>query len=58
MQIRCLIVDDEPLAIDALAALLSKITDLEIVDRCLDTVKALQVLHRERSTSGSSPGKD
>jgi len=48
MQIRCLIVDDEPLAIDALVALVSKIPDMEIVDRCLDTVKALQVLHRER----------
>jgi len=48
VQTRCIIVDDEPLAIDALVELIGKIPDLEIVDRCQDTVKALQVLHREK----------
>ena len=48
MKIRCLIADDEPLAIDALAALLGKIPEIEIVARCRDAVEALQILHREQ----------
>ena len=36
MKIRCIIVDDEPLALDALVALIGKIPDLEIVARCQD----------------------
>jgi DNA-binding LytR/AlgR family response regulator len=47
-KIRCLIADDEPLAIDALAALLEKIPEIEIVARCRDAVDALQILHRQR----------
>ena len=49
MQVRCLIVDDEPLAIDALADLIGKIPDLVIVDRCQDAMEALRVLHREKT---------
>jgi DNA-binding LytR/AlgR family response regulator len=45
---RCLITDDEPLALDALATLLEKIPDLEVVARCRDAVEALHILHRER----------
>ncbi len=48
MNIRCLIVDDEPLAVEALASLAGKIPELVIVDRCNDAVDALQVIHRER----------
>ncbi len=44
---RCLIVDDEPLALDALAALIGKIPSLEIRGKCRDAVEALQILHRE-----------
>ncbi len=44
MKIKCLIVDDEPLAIEALATLIGKIPDLEISGRCRDAVEALQVL--------------
>jgi DNA-binding LytR/AlgR family response regulator len=47
MRIRCVIVDDEPLALDALSALIGKIPELEIIARCQDAVDALQVLHRE-----------
>jgi DNA-binding LytR/AlgR family response regulator len=46
MPVRCLIVDDEPLALDALASLLAKIPDIKVTDRCQDAVSALQVLHR------------
>lgn len=44
-KIRCLLVDDEPLALDALATLIGKVPELEILDRCQDAVSALQVIH-------------
>jgi DNA-binding LytR/AlgR family response regulator len=44
---RCLITDDEPLALDALATLLEKIPDVDVVARCGDAVEALHILHRE-----------
>lgn len=47
MKIRCLLVDDEPLALDALATLIGKIPGLEIAGRCKDAVEALEVLHQE-----------
>ena len=40
-KIRCLLVDDEPLALDALATLIGKIPDLEVIGRCPDAVEAL-----------------
>jgi DNA-binding LytR/AlgR family response regulator len=45
MQIRCLLVDDEPLALEALAALISKIPMLTISGRCSDAVEAMQWIH-------------
>lgn len=47
-KIRCLLVDDEPLALDALANLIGKIPELEIIGRCRDAVEALQFIHREK----------
>ncbi len=47
-KIRCLIVDDEPLALDALSVLIGKIPELEIAGRCRDAVEALGILHREK----------
>jgi len=48
MKIRCLLVDDEPLALDALESLMQKIPELEIVDRCNNAVEALQVIHNKK----------
>ena len=45
MQINCLLVDDEPLALDALAAMLRKIPDIVIAGRCGDAVEALHWIH-------------
>lgn len=44
MKTRCLIVDDEPLARDALATLIGKIPELEISGQCQDAVDALRIL--------------
>jgi DNA-binding LytR/AlgR family response regulator len=35
MKIKCLLVDDEPLALDALESLIQKIPEMEIIDRCI-----------------------
>lgn len=48
MSIRCLLVDDEPLALDALVSLLGKVPEVEIVAKCQDAIQALQVLHAEK----------
>ena len=45
MNIKCLLVDDEPLALIALEALIRKIPDLEIAGQCSDAVEALQWIH-------------
>ena len=47
MKIRCLLVDDEPLALDALESLMQKIPDLEITGKCQNAVEALQVIHNK-----------
>lgn len=48
MKIKCLLVDDEPLALDALESLIQKIPEMEIIDRCYNAVDALQVIHNEK----------
>jgi DNA-binding LytR/AlgR family response regulator len=48
MKIRCLLVDDEPLALDALESLMRKIPELEIAGRCQNAVEALQVIHHQK----------
>jgi DNA-binding LytR/AlgR family response regulator len=47
MKIRCLLVDDEPLALDALESLIQKIPELEITGKCQNAVEALQVIHNK-----------
>lgn len=42
--ISCILVDDEPLALDALDLLISRIPTLHIVDRCRDAVSAFEAL--------------
>ena len=45
--IRCLIVDDEPIAIRVLQAHLQKIPDAEVVATCTNALEALHVVHCE-----------
>jgi DNA-binding LytR/AlgR family response regulator len=47
MAIRCIIVDDEPLAIDALSALLKRFSEIEIIATCPDAFKAFEVLQKQ-----------
>lgn len=42
--IRCLIVDDEPIAIRVLKAHLEKIPDVEITATCMNAIEALQIV--------------
>ena len=46
--IRCLIVDDEPLAINLLKEYLSKVTDLELVKATTDVFDALKIAQDEK----------
>ncbi|WP_299182616.1 LytTR family DNA-binding domain-containing protein [uncultured Aquimarina sp.] len=48
MKTRCLLVDDEPLAIRLLENHISKIDSLEIVATCNNAIKALEVLKKEQ----------
>ncbi len=48
MKINCLLVDDEPLALDALASLIRKIPELVIIDSCSDAVEANVLLPEAR----------
>jgi DNA-binding LytR/AlgR family response regulator len=48
MKIKCLLVDDEPLALDALETLMQKIPELEITGKCQNAVEALQVIHNHK----------
>lgn len=45
---RCLIVDDEPLAIEIIENHLSKFEEIEIVDKCNNAITAFEVLRREK----------
>jgi DNA-binding LytR/AlgR family response regulator len=48
MKTHCIIVDDEPLARKAMASLLSRFDDLEVVADCENTFKAMKVLQEKR----------
>lgn len=48
MKTTCIIVDDEPLARSAMASLLVRFEDLEIVATCEDTFDALRFLQKKR----------
>jgi len=47
MKTRCLLVDDEPLAIRLLENHISKIDSLEVVATCNNAIKALEILKKE-----------
>lgn len=46
-QIKCLIVDDEPLAIKVIKEYLQKVPQLELVATCADAIQAFQVLSEQ-----------
>ncbi len=46
-KIKCLIVDDEPLAIMVLKDFLEKVPQLELITTCADALQAFQVLNQE-----------
>ncbi|MCB0840494.1 MAG: response regulator transcription factor [Bacteroidetes bacterium] len=48
MKIRCVIVDDEPLALDVLEAYIDKIEDLELLARVDNAIEAFNLLNREK----------
>lgn len=48
MKIRCLIVDDEPLALDVLETYISRVDNLELVCRCNNAVEAYNCLQTEQ----------
>lgn len=45
--IRCLAVDDEPLALDVIEKHISKIPELQLVEKCTSPIKALEILNKE-----------
>ncbi len=44
---RCIIVDDEPLALETLESYISDLSDLDLVARCQDAFEALNILKKE-----------
>ncbi len=48
MKIRCIIVDDEPPAVDELAYILSRIEDVEVVASSNSASKAIKEISGER----------
>lgn len=47
MRLRCLLIDDEPPALNVLAAHMAQMGGLEIVAQCKNAIEALDVLHRK-----------
>lgn len=45
--IKCMLVDDEPLAMEVIAAYLDKITGFEIVAKCKNALEAFEVLQKQ-----------
>jgi DNA-binding LytR/AlgR family response regulator len=48
MQIKCLLVDDEPLALEVLESMILKIAGIKIVAKCRDAVEAYQMIHNNQ----------
>jgi two-component system LytT family response regulator len=46
--IRCIIVDDEPLALEVLESYICRSPQLELVEQCSNALRAFQVLHSEK----------
>ena len=47
MKLKCLIVDDEPLALDLLETHIAAVKDLELVGRCQDALEATNLLRQQ-----------
>lgn len=48
MKIKCLLVDDEPPAVDLIASYIERVSDLEIIGRCSNAIEAFGVLQRTK----------
>ena len=48
MKTKCLIVDDEPLAIEVIENHISQLENLEVAATCRNAVKAFEILEREK----------
>ena len=49
MKTRCLIIDDEPLAIKLIKTHLSKLESFEIAGECNNALKAIEFLRKEKA---------
>lgn len=47
MRIRCIIVDDEPLAIEVIESYINRLENIEIVAKCSNALKAFEILKKE-----------
>ncbi|MBL6446983.1 response regulator transcription factor [Fulvivirga sp. 29W222] len=47
MKIRCIIVDDEPLAIEVIESYIARLENIEIVAKCSNALKAFDILKKE-----------
>jgi len=47
MKMKCIIVDDEPLAIEIIESYIGRLDDLEIVATCNNAIKAFEILQKE-----------
>lgn len=48
MPIKCIIVDDEPLAIEVVESYINRISDFEIVAKCKNAMTAFEILQKEK----------
>jgi DNA-binding LytR/AlgR family response regulator len=48
MKINCLIIDDEPLALEVLESYIEKLDDLHLVGKCNNALSALEILRRDQ----------
>ncbi|MEQ9169329.1 MAG: LytTR family DNA-binding domain-containing protein [Fulvivirga sp.] len=48
MKMKCIIVDDEPLAIEIIESYVNRLDDLEIVATCTNALKAFEILQKEQ----------
>ena len=48
MKIKCLIVDDEPLAVEIIESYLKRLDNMEIIGNCSNAIKAFEILQKEQ----------
>ncbi len=48
MKTKCLIVDDEPLAVEIIESHISQLENMEVVSTCRNAIKAFEILEREQ----------